>query len=77
MYGYCWVKIDVGRYWDLKGLNTVPIYMWCSTLSFPICYKMSNTIYAIHLGCLINFFIFFNTTIEVETSEMFTWQCCK
>ena len=33
---------------------------------------MSNTIYAIHLGCLINFFIFFNTTIEVETSEMFT-----
>ena len=25
MYGYCWEKIDLGHYWDFKGLSNWPV----------------------------------------------------
>ena len=34
MYGYCWEKIDVGHYWDLKQLtkaNAHWVVLWAST----------------------------------------------
>ena len=33
MYGYCWEKIDVGHYWDLKQLikaNARRVVLWAS-----------------------------------------------
>ena len=34
MYGYCWEKIDVGHYWDLKQLikaNAHRVVLWAAT----------------------------------------------